>query len=263
MPWPALKKEHIAAATGLAALLIAISDVVDKRSEVATLRAEVSSLKLSHDTIRAQNERLFQLAVGVVKDGQIPLLTLQPFLLPGEIKQVSEQVSAFRRETLPVDIDAAYYPSGWMGDGESGKRFVVITRKLIPGTGNNRSTVEVTFLNGPTGWAGIYWQFPASNWGDQLGRNLTGAKLLTFRARGKVGGEIVEFKSGGIRGKKYSDSHEVSLGKVILNQDWAEYRMDLSDQHLSNVIGAFAAFASAADNSGNATTFYLENLRIE
>lgn len=83
---------------------------------MATLRAEVSSLILSQETIRGQNERLFQLAVGVVKDGQIPLQTLQPCLLPAELKQVSEQAAASRKESLPIDIDAAYFSSGWMGD---------------------------------------------------------------------------------------------------------------------------------------------------
>lgn len=257
------KTEIIAAATGIAALVLAVVDVVDKRNEVATLRAEVSNLNLSQETIRAQNERLFQLAVGVVKDGQIPLQTLQPFLLPAEIKQVSDQASALRKEVLPIDVDAAFFPSGWMGDGEAGERFVNFGRSQIEGTGDTRPAVEITFRKGPKGWAGVYWQFPDSNWGDQLGRNLTGAKALTFLARGKAGGEIVEFKSGGIRGRKYSDSFEVSLGKVILKSSWTEYKLDLSRHDLANVIGAFAAVAAAADSATGATSFYVAKIRIE
>ncbi len=257
------KTEIISAAVAVVTLLGGVTELIDKRNEVATLRAEVSSLKLSQETMRTQNERLFQLAVGVVKDGQIPLKALQPFLLPAELKEVSEQASASRRETLPIDIDAAYFPSGSMGDGKSGETFVKIRRKQIEGAGSSKPAVEITFHKGPMGWAGIYWQFPDSNWGDQLGRNLTGAQTLKFLAKGKTGGEIVEFKSGGIQGKKYSDSFDVSLGKIVLKSNWVEYSIDLSHQNLSNVIGAFASIAAATDNPAGVTTFYIANLRFE
>ena len=36
------------------------------------------------------------------------------------------------------------------------------------------------------GWAGIYWQHPANNWGDRDGGyNLNGASKLMFKARGE------------------------------------------------------------------------------
>ena len=47
------------------------------------------------------------------------------------------------------------------------------------------------------GWGGVVWQNPANNWGDKPGGwNLTGAKKLSFWARGDKGGEKVTFLFG-------------------------------------------------------------------
>ena len=44
----------------------------------------------------------------------------------------------------------------------------------------------------PGNWTGIAWQNPANDWGDLPGGyDLTGAKKLTFWARGEFGIEIL------------------------------------------------------------------------
>ena len=55
------------------------------------------------------------------------------------------------------------------------------------------------------GWGGVVWQSPANDWGDRGGGyDLTGAKKLTFWARGEAGGEVVSFQFGIIPKEKSS-----------------------------------------------------------
>ena len=66
---------------------------------------------------------------------------------------------------------------------------------------------------GGGGWAGIFWQNPANNWGSRpgAGYDLSRYKKLTFWARGEKGGEVLtEVKVGGIKGE-HPDSSETSI----------------------------------------------------
>ena len=118
----------------------------------------------------------------------------------------------------------------------------------------------------PVGWAGVYWQHPADNWGEKPGATVRGATKLVFRAIGQRGGEIVEFKSGGIsdRKYKYKDSYEVSTGRIALTREWKTYEIRLPNltNRTATILGAFAWVSTGADNPGG-LTFYLDGLRIE
>jgi hypothetical protein len=168
---------------------------------------------------------------------------------------------------VPVDIGKMFVPSGWMGDGEKGKNYVQVVvvsgeEKPRPGASGGVCT-RVSYKPGPVGWAGVYWQHPADNWGDKPGLSIRGATKLVFWAAGKKGGEIVEFKSGGISANKsYKDSFEASLGSVALGRDWKQYQIDLKGQDLSSVIGAFAWVATGDSNPGG-LAFYLAEMRFE
>ena len=69
-------------------------------------------------------------------------------------------------------------------------------------------------------WGGVVWQNPANNWGDKAGGwNLTGAKKLTFWARGDKGGEVVTFLFGLIgKDKTYHDTGNGKLDNVDADQ---------------------------------------------
>ncbi|HOJ40387.1 MAG TPA: dockerin type I repeat-containing protein, partial [bacterium] len=85
---------------------------------------------------------------------------------------------------------------------------------------------------------------------------------LTFWARGKNGGEKVEFFAGGLTGP-YPDSFpKVSTGWLTLNSFWTRYSLDLTGKNLSHVIGGFGFTVTGAGNSGGAT-FYLDDIRYE
>lgn len=113
------------------------------------------------------------------------------------------------------------------------------------------------------GWAGMYWQEPANNWGNVPGGfDLTGAKRLTFWVKGEKGGEVIaEFKIGGIQGE-FSDSTSVSIGPVVLTPEWKQYTIDLKTENLSRIIGGFAFVLNAAENPDGAV-FYLDDIIYE
>ena len=114
-----------------------------------------------------------------------------------------------------------------------------------------------------SGWACVYWQNPANNWGTQpnAGYDLSGATKLGFWARGEKGGEIVEFKMGGIVGE-YGDSDSASSGPVRLTSDWTEYSIDLTNLDLSYITGGFCISMSAVESPDGAI-FYLDEIVYE
>ena len=92
-----------------------------------------------------------------------------------------------------------FAPSGWMGDYGDLK---FTDRWFFP---NNKedSVIKIEYTaeaRQGAGWAGIYWQQPANNWGSKSGGfNLNGATKVIFKARGEKGGDTIDqFKIGGI-----------------------------------------------------------------
>lgn len=168
---------------------------------------------------------------------------------------------------LPMEIANTFVASGYMGDGELGKRYVqvrpVAGEKPRPGD-NDNLCIKVSYQPGAVGWAGVYWLYPANNWGDQAGRNIRGSTKVTFWATGQRGGEVVEFKSGGVAagGKKYKDSYDATLGNVALTKEWKRYEINLRGKDLSSVIGGFAWVATADANPGG-LVFFLDDIRFE
>lgn len=115
------------------------------------------------------------------------------------------------------------------------------------------------------GWAGINWVYPENNYGRMPGwiDVFTGAKRLTFWARGMNGGEVAEFKMGGIAGR-YSDSVRpaISTGDITLSKEWQQYTIDLSGKNLSQVIGGFYWVTNTVSNP-RGCTIYLDDIRYE
>lgn len=178
--------------------------------------------------------------------------------------------SQAKKATLPFAIyvdqgakDNHYTPSGWMGDyGDI---------KMNPGCTENphsgKTCVKFQYsakMANNAGWAGVFWQNPANNWGDKQGGgfNLTGAQRLTFWARGAKGGEkIAEFKLGGITGE-YPDSDQASISQVTLTNQWKQYTIDLKGKDLSTIIGGFA-WAASKDDNPEGMTIYIDDIRYE
>jgi hypothetical protein len=155
-----------------------------------------------------------------------------------------------------------YIPSGYMGDYSDIK--VDENCKTNPHGGT--TCIKVIYSNKASqgaNWAGLYWQSPANNWGTRPGGyDLTGAKRVTFWARGEKGGEVLsEVKIGGITGE-YADSDAVSIYDVELTKEWKKYVIDLKDLDLSYISGGFC-WAANLDANPDGFTLYLDDIVYE
>ncbi len=168
---------------------------------------------------------------------------------------------------FPIYTDAKspdnhYIPSGYMGDYSD----IKIETASFDNPHGGTTSIKIKYSNASSQgarWGGVYWQSPANNWGDKKGGfDLTGAKKLTFWARGENGGErIEEFKIGGITGL-YPDSDIAGIGPVMLTQEWKKYEIDLSGKDLSYVSGGFC-WSSNLDVNPEGVIFYLDDIKYE
>ena len=195
------------------------------------------------------------------------LVLAAAFVVTGAVVAFAQDASAPAFKPFAVYVENAsslnhFAPSGWMGDYGD----IKLTQAWTDNPRSGKTCIQVKYsakMAQGAGWAGIYWQQPANNWGDKKGGfNLTGATKLTFWARGEQGGEkIAEFKMGGITGE-FPDSDSQSIGPVELTKDWKKYTIDLTGKDLSHIIGGFCWSASKDDNP-NGFTMYLDDIIYE
>jgi hypothetical protein len=183
-------------------------------------------------------------------------------VLLGDKAEATSKRPKFPLHLFKDSISANYYPSGWMGD--HGDIRMNPAHAGSPHAG--RYCIKIDYLgkgSQSAGWAGVYWLFPNSNWGNYRGGyDLTGAKKLTFWARGERGGEVIlEAKVGGISGK-YVDSASAGIGPLTLTTEWRQYQIDLSAMDLSYISGGFCWIAERDSNTGGCT-FYLDDITYE
>jgi hypothetical protein len=124
------------------------------------------------------------------------------------------------------------------------------------------------FLNGTLGPT---QSAPSANWGmvPAAGYDLSGASALRFRARGKSGGEVVQFFSFGVGNTEipfqpFPDSSlRVSLPPLTLNTSWTLYQIPLIGLDIHYVLGGFGwvATAAAQANPFQPIVFYLDDIQ--
>jgi hypothetical protein len=139
--------------------------------------------------------------------------------------------------------------------------------------------IKAAFKSQGNNWGGWYFmngvltgtdRGPRENWGDypNAGIDLSGARQLTFWARGASGGEQVEFfafnagrNEQGVATAPYPDSAtKATTGYVILTTNWKQYFIDLQGKDLSYVLGGFGWVSSAGRNGGKNITFYVDDI---
>lgn len=152
-----------------------------------------------------------------------------------------------------------YTASGWMGDYGAVRLNDSWSQEPYEGKTCMKWTYDGESTQG-AGWAGVFWQNPANNWGRiKGGYDLTGASRLSFWVKGDKGGEVVEFKVGGIMGE-YSDSIEKTTGPLTLTRDWKKYNIDLSLSDLSYIGGGFCWVSSSIDAPEGGIVFYVDEV---
>lgn len=155
-----------------------------------------------------------------------------------------------------------YVPSGYTGDTRAITMNQTWTRHPHDGT----TCIQVKY-RGPLprgrGWAGVYWQNPAHNWGTvprPAGYNLSHATRLTFWVRGQTGHERIQFLVGGITGKNGDSLRPAVKTRVLaLSTSWRQITITLPGKNLTYIIGGFGWVANTRQNPHGAT-FYLDDI---
>ncbi|MCK4732237.1 MAG: hypothetical protein KAT65_07240 [Methanophagales archaeon] len=174
----------------------------------------------------------------------------------------------------------------------AGNHFVMLARmgkdtEINPGCfekpHSGATCIENKFNGVGNSWGGWYLMNgvlegeeikPKSNWGEcpNAGFNLTGATKFTFWAKGKEGGECVEFFAFGVGRNPDTDapnapypdsSPKKSLGYKTLSNEWQQYIIYLSGVDLSYVLGGFGWVTKAPKNNNRAITFYLDDIKYD
>jgi outer membrane protein OmpA-like peptidoglycan-associated protein len=160
--------------------------------------------------------------------------------------------------------NAIFIASGYMGDATSLK--ITSSDEYAPSRSDHVGVPALRIgyeAKGANGWAGVYWQTPANNWGKikGAGYDVSDAKALTFWIRGEKGGEfLADVKVGGITGP-YPDSGMATLGSVRLTPNWERYTISLEGKDMTHVVGGFAFLIRRTDNPRGAA-FYLDDIRF-
>ena len=157
---------------------------------------------------------------------------------------------------FPVYRDGAkgvWHASGYMGNNGALRLDEKCDEK--PHSGETCLKVEYSANDN---WAGVFWQSPANDWGDQAGgANLSKSSMLVFWARGEKGGEKVSFFMGGLKDKAFSDTANRKLENVTLKKEWTRYRIPLDGEDLSYIK---TGFGFNFGGQGRPFAFYLDDI---
>ncbi|KPK97322.1 MAG: hypothetical protein AMJ95_09590 [Omnitrophica WOR_2 bacterium SM23_72] len=183
----------------------------------------------------------------------------------------AQEITTEKPQTFAVYIDMGarenhYIPSGHMGDYGD----IKLNTQSLSEPLSGKTCIEIVYSAEKSqgqGWSGVYWQFPADNWGNKKGGyDLTGMTKLTLWARGKKGGEVIQkFGVGGIGMNKdvpYPDTAVVEVGPIELTDVWKQYTINLAGQDLSYINGGFF-WVMDADSNLEGATFYLDEIKFE
>ncbi|MBS2024963.1 MAG: hypothetical protein JST92_21400 [Deltaproteobacteria bacterium] len=152
--------------------------------------------------------------------------------------------------TLPLAIDDYFAASGYFGDGAT-PGAISDSPGCTQRAGSHRGVCHLftwTPITPATSFAGVYWQYPANNWGTDAtpGRTMPqGAKSISFWAWGKSGGEQLQFFAG----LQPNDGFKVQTNTILLNTTPTQYTINLAKVTYATVISGFG-WAAGAQGTG-------------
>ena len=130
------------------------------------------------------------------------------------------------------------------------------------------SSIRATVNFQSSSWGGIAVASNADYWGEtpsDIAYNLSGARRLVFRARGKRGGEMIQVKVAIAGDKPYGDSSKTPAATnwIRLTSDWQRYELSLDGYNLRRVITPFAFVTNRVHNERDTIVFYLDDIYFE
>lgn len=160
--------------------------------------------------------------------------------------------------------------AGWMPDGSG----IAVDENCSVNPFEGESCIKISADLRNNAWVGVYWlprgkdpwTSKGTNVWEALNTGKGGNVKLTFFAKGKNGGEFVEFKCGGKSNSPNEDSMTFAKSTRIikLENSWKKYSIDLKEEDLSHIAGAFVWVTEKTANSENdIVTFYLDNIQFE
>jgi len=181
-------------------------------------------------------------------------------------KEQGNKASEFIVYIDKTSPDNHFVPSGWMGDYGD----IKMNDQAMDSPHSGSTCIQFDYSGKKTqnnGWAGVYWQNPANNWGSKKGGfDLTGMTKLTFWARGAKGGEILQKVVVGGVGMEpkaaYPDSAKIEMGPVELTDSWKQDTINLAGKDLSSISGGFG-WVTTSDLNPNGATFYIDDIKFE
>ena len=158
--------------------------------------------------------------------------------------------------------DNHYIPSGFMGDYGD----IKLNDQSADNPHAGSTCIQFVYSAKKSqgqGWAGVYWQNPANNWGSKKGGfDLTGMTKLSFWARGQKGAEILQKVKIGGMGGTYPDTAEIESGPIELSDSWKEYTINLVGKDISYISGGFA-WVATVDQNPDGATFFIDDIKFE
>lgn len=160
--------------------------------------------------------------------------------------------------------DNHFAPEGWMGCWQGIR--INENDQSDPHLGS--SAIRITYqpqAGCADAYAGIYWwNPPGSEWCDDPGGfDLTGWTKLTFWAKGAQGGEMVEFKVGGLKKTNGDSCDSLQPARTTypfsLTDEWKQYTISLYGRDISHLAGGFVWVTDSKED----ITFFLDEIRIE
>jgi hypothetical protein len=169
-----------------------------------------------------------------------------------------------------------FTPSGYMGDGTVVgvvEQVAAVCPDRAPEAVGDCYRVVYTPPSPPMkSFAGVYWQFPANNWGTYYGHKVNaGATHARVWARAEradlTSTYTITFKAGGIFDTTlpHQDSLQASGTAVNLTSQWQSYDVSFDGAKYDEVIGAFAWVVNlSTDASASANpapiVFYIDGI---
>ena len=89
------------------------------------------------------------------------------------------------------------------------------------------------------------------------GYDLTGAKTISFWARGHEGGEKVKISLGGTLTGKYPNTCSAEFGEIVLTKEWKEHSFSVEGKDLRRIKNPFTVVVSG---NGFPFRFYLDDV---